>query len=113
MTEDGENQETRKAGDGERKSENSQRALCTVGRPLLWGPLLGLSRCIGARPINICLALRLALPRIIAALLVRNCGTRRPGKMDDFKALEADFATPFFKISGGIIERVAEFDQHV
>ena len=35
------------------------------------------------------------------------------GKMDDFEALEADFAAPFFEIGGRIIERVAEFDQHV
>jgi hypothetical protein len=30
--------------------------------------------------------------------------------MDDFEAREADFAAPFFKIGGRIIERVAEFD---
>ena len=30
--------------------------------------------------------------------------------MDDFEALEADFAAPFFEIGGRIIERVAEFD---
>jgi hypothetical protein len=46
-------------------------------------------------------------------LLVRDCRARWAGKMDDFEALEADFATPFFEIGGRIIERVAEFDQHV
>ena len=46
-------------------------------------------------------------------LLVRDRGAGRAGKMDDFEALEADFATPFFEIDGGIVKRIAEFDQHV
>src|SRR6266550_7335365 len=46
-------------------------------------------------------------------LLVRDCSTRRAGKMDDFEAVEADFAAPFFEIGSRIIECVAEFDQHV
>ena len=33
--------------------------------------------------------------------------------MNDFETFEADFAAPFFKIGGRIIERIAEFDQHV
>ena len=33
--------------------------------------------------------------------------------MDDFKAFEAGFSTPFTKIRAGIIECVAKFDQHV
>ena len=41
-------------------------------------------------------------------LLVRDCGAGRAGKIDDFEALEADFATPFFEIGGRIIERIAE-----
>src|SRR5262245_7671520 len=48
-----------------------------------------------------------------SCLLVRNRGAGWAGKMDDFEALEAGFATPFFEIGGGIIERVAEFNQHV
>ena len=31
--------------------------------------------------------------------------------MNDFETVEADFAAPFLEIGGGIIERVAEFDQ--
>ena len=33
--------------------------------------------------------------------------------MDDFEAIEADFAAQFFKIGGRVIERVAEFDQKI
>ena len=33
--------------------------------------------------------------------------------MDDFEAIEADFAAPFFKIGGRVIERVAEFDPKI
>ena len=33
--------------------------------------------------------------------------------MDYFEAFEADFATPFLEIGAGVIERFAEFDQHV
>jgi hypothetical protein len=66
-----------------------------VGRPLLWAPLI--RRAEDCPPY----------------LLVRDCSTRRAGEMDDFEALEAGFAAPFFKIGGRIIERVAEFDQHV
>jgi len=46
-------------------------------------------------------------------LFVRDGRARWAGKVDDFEALEADFAAPFFEIGGRIIERVAEFDQHV
>jgi len=46
-------------------------------------------------------------------LLVSDRGAGWAGKMDDFEALEPDFEAPFFEIGGGIIERVAEFDQHV
>ena len=46
-------------------------------------------------------------------LFVRDGRAGWAGKMDDFEALEADFAAPFFEIGGRIIERVAEFDQHV
>jgi len=45
--------------------------------------------------------------------LVSDRGARWAGKVDHFEALEADFAAPFLEIRGGIIERVAEFDQHV
>ena len=33
--------------------------------------------------------------------------------MDHFEAFEAGFATPFLEIGAGVIERFAEFDQHV
>jgi hypothetical protein len=33
--------------------------------------------------------------------------------MDEFEAGEADFAALFFEIGGRLIERIAEFDQHV
>ena len=46
-------------------------------------------------------------------LFVSDRGAGWTGKMDDFEAIEADFATPFFEIGGGIIERVAEFNQHI
>src|SRR6516162_7969888 len=49
----------------------------------------------------------------ILSSLVRDGGTRRAGEMDYFEALETDFATPFREIRRGIIECVAEFDQHV
>src|SRR5262245_28974657 len=48
-----------------------------------------------------------------AYLFVSDGGARRAGKMDDFEALKSDFAAPSFEIRGGVIERVAEFDQHV
>ena len=66
-----------------------------VERPLPWAPLV--RRAEDCPPY----------------LLVSDGGARRTGKMDDFEALEADFATPFFEIGGRIIERVAEFDQHI
>jgi len=44
---------------------------------------------------------------------VSDSGARWAGKMDDLKTFEADFAAPFFEIGRRIIERVAEFDQHV
>jgi len=46
-------------------------------------------------------------------LFVRDCRAGWARKMDDFEALKADFAAPFFEIRGRIIERVAEFDQHI
>jgi hypothetical protein len=82
------NQETRKAGKLATKG-------LQVGRPLLWAPLL--RRAKDCPPY----------------LLVRDRGAGWAGKMDDFEPLETDFATPFFEISGRIIERVTEFDQHV
>ena len=77
-----------------------------VGRPLLWAPLL--RRAKDCPPY-----LTRARSRPIRYLLVRD---RRAGwacKMDDFEALEADFAAPFLEIGGRIIERVTEFNQHV
>ena len=44
---------------------------------------------------------------------ISDSGARWAGKMDDLKTFEADFAAPFFEIGRRIIERVAEFDQHV
>ena len=49
--------------------------------------------------------------RVGAKLLVRDRRAGWAGKMNDFEALEANFAAPFFEIGGRIIERVAEFDQ--
>ena len=46
-------------------------------------------------------------------LFVRNRGARRASEVEHVEALEADFAAPFLEIGGRIIERVAEFDQHV
>ena len=46
-------------------------------------------------------------------LFVRDGRARWAGEVEHFEALEADFAAPFFEIGGRIIERVAEFDQHV
>ena len=51
--------------------------------------------------------------RPILTSLVSDCGAGWAGKMDDFEMLEADFAAPFLEIGGRIVERVAEFDQHV
>src|SRR5262245_54149979 len=70
---------------------------CRVGRPLLWAPLLR----------------RVPTHRDPRYLFVRDGGAGWARKMDDFEAFEADFAAPFFEIGGGVIERVAEFDQHV
>ena len=47
------------------------------------------------------------------SLLVGNRGAGWSRKMDNFEAFEADFAAPFLEIGGRIIERIAEFDQHV
>ena|SRR5690242_17073373 len=44
---------------------------------------------------------------------VRNRSAGWAGKMDDLEAFEADFAAPFFEIGRRIVERVAEFKQHV
>ena len=85
-------QDTAERGAGELAAQGLQ-----VGRPLLWVPLVR----------------RVPMRRGPPYLLVRDCSTRRAGKMDDFEAIEADFAAPFFEIGGRIIERVAEFDQHV
>ena len=89
-----------------RESENSQRGI--AGRA---------TTPVGAAP-SACKGLP-ALPHSRSGrvrfryLLVRD---RRAGwarKMDNFEAVEADFAAPFLEIGGRIIERVAEFDQHV
>ena len=93
-TEDAEsekNQETRKA---ENSTMEAGTGNCRQG-----------DHCCGRR--------LLGVPGFLALLLVGNRGARWARKMDDFETLEADFAAPFFKIGGGIIERVAEFDQHV
>ena len=45
--------------------------------------------------------------------LVRDRGAGRAVEVEHFEALEADFTAPFLEIGGGIIERIAEFDQHV
>ena len=66
-----------------------------VGRPFLWAPSFGAQRT--ARPTS----------------FVSDGGARWAGKMDDLETFEADFAAPFFEIGRRIIERVAEFDQHV
>src|ERR1700688_4807991 len=46
-------------------------------------------------------------------LLVRNCRTRRAFEMDHLKALKAYFAAPPAEIRPGIVEGIAEFDEHV
>ena len=66
-----------------------------VGRPLPWALSFGVHRTV--RPTS----------------FVSDSGARWAGKMDDLEAFEADFAAPFFEIDRRIIERVAEFDQHV
>ena len=79
-----ENQERRKP----EKQESGAAELATqgsqVGRPLLWAPLP--RRAEDCPPY----------------LLVRDGGAGWAGKMDDFEALEADFAAPFFKIGSRI-----------
>src|SRR5882724_10460969 len=62
-------QETAERGTGELATQGLQ-----VERPLLWAPLV--RRAEDCAPY----------------LLVRDCSTRRAGKMDDFEAVEADFA---------------------
>ena len=47
------------------------------------------------------------------ALLICDSGAGWSRQVDNFKAPEAYFATPLFKISGRIIECFAEFDEHV
>src|SRR6266576_4409240 len=83
-------QETAERGAGELATQGLQ-----VERPLLWAPLV--RRAEDYPPY----------------LLVRDCSTRRAGKMDDFEAVEADCAAPFFEIGSRIIERVADFNQHL
>src|ERR1043166_6545310 len=56
---------------------------------------------------------RLYNARPILTSLVSDFGAGWAGKMDHFEMLEADFAAPFLEIGGRIVERVAEFDQHV
>ena len=98
----------RKAGNSEtrRVVELAMQGL-PVGRPLLWAPLL--RRAKDCRPTLLHAPVAADSPY----LLVRDGRAGWAGKMDDFEALEADFAAPFFEIGGRIIERVAEFDQHV
>jgi len=50
---------------------------------------------------------------VSTVLCVSDRGVGWAGKVDHFEALKSDFAAPFLEICGGIIERVAEFDQHV
>ena len=84
-----------------RKQRNFDPELATkrfqVGPPLLWAPFLR----------------RVVTRRGPPCLLVRDRGAGWARKMDDFEAPEADFAAPLFEIGGRIIERVAEFNQHV
>ena len=47
------------------------------------------------------------------ALLICDSGAGWSRQVDNFKALEAYFATPFFKIRGRVIECFAELDEHV
>ena len=84
------NQETAKREAGELATQGLQ-----VGRPLPWAPSFGAQRT--ARPTS----------------FISDSGARWAGKMDDLETFEADFAAPFFEIGRRIIERVAEFDQHV
>jgi len=46
-------------------------------------------------------------------LFVGDGGAGWACEVNDFETFEADFAAPSFKIGGRIIERIAEFDQHV
>src|SRR6059036_236059 len=46
-------------------------------------------------------------------LLVCHCRAGRAGEVDDFKTFEAGFAAPFAEVRAGVVERVAEFDEHV
>ena len=89
------NCETRKVRSMETGGEELETQELSVGRPLLWAPPF--RRAEHCPPY----------------LLVRDRRAGWAGEMDDFEALEADFATPFFEIGGRIIERIAEFDQHV
>ena len=57
--------------------------------------------------------MRTEAERAHSDLLVGNCGAGRTGTMDYFEAFEADFAAPILEIGAGVIERFAEFDQHV
>ena len=78
-----------------RRSGEPQIQELQVQRPLPWPPSFGAQRT--SRPTS----------------FVSDSGARWAGKMDDLKTFEADFAAPFFEIGRRIIERVAEFDQHV
>ena len=51
--------------------------------------------------------------RFPTCLFVRDCGAGWASKMNDFELIEADLTAPFFEIGSGIIERIAELDQHV
>ena len=50
---------------------------------------------------------------LVICLLVGHRRARWPGEVDDFEAFEADFAAPLAEVRAGIIEGVAEFDEHV
>src|SRR5580765_168535 len=47
------------------------------------------------------------------ASFVRDGRAGRACEVDDFKSFEPGFAAPFAEIRAGIVERVAEFNEHV
>lgn len=51
--------------------------------------------------------------RIRIALLVRHGGARGAFQRQDLEAAEAGFAAPTDEVGGGVVEGVAELDQHV
>src|SRR6185295_7386931 len=53
------------------------------------------------------------LPTGKRRLLVCNCRAGWAGEMNYLETLEADLTAPLAEIGAGIVERVAEFDQHV